>query len=95
MHKILGIIFLILGLIAVVGSVIYFIALTTIGQVITTAATDPAIAQQAGVDAQGLSEVLGLLSTFLTLGWIWGVSILVSGLAAFWFGLRIMRSKSK
>ena len=95
MHKILGIIFVILGAIAVVGAVVYFLALTALGQVIGTASADPTIAQQAGVDAQGLSDVIGLLSTLMALGWIWGIAVLVSGIASFWFGLRILRSKSK
>ncbi len=95
MHKILGIIFVILGAIAVVGAIIYFVALGALGQVVGTAATDPNIAQQAGVDAQGLADVVGLLSTLLALAWVWGIAVLVSGIASFWFGLRILRRKSK
>ena len=95
MHKILGIIFAILGVVAVVGAIVYFLALVTLGQVIGTASADPTIAQQAGVDAQGLADVLGLLSTLIILAWLWGIAVLISGIASFWFGLRILRRKAK
>ena len=95
MHKVLGIIFIILGAIAVIGAIAYFVALTALGQVIGMAAIDPSIAQQAGVDAQGFSDVISLLSTLLTLAWLWGIAVLVSGVASVWFGLRIIRKKSK
>ncbi|MBI4162898.1 MAG: hypothetical protein HY513_04390 [Candidatus Aenigmarchaeota archaeon] len=95
MNKILGIIFIVLGIIAVAGSIVYFVSLSVLGQVISAAGTDPAIAQQAGVDAQSFSDVLGTLSALLALAWLWGIAVLASGLGSLWFGIRILRRKSK
>ena len=95
MNKIIGIIFVILGIIALIGSVLLFFFLSMAGQAVSSITTDIATATSLGVDPAGLGEFSSTLGMFLSIGWLWGISVLVSSIAAIWFGLRILRTKSK
>ena len=88
-------IFIILGIVALAGSVLLFFLLSIAGEAVSNVTTDLTTATALGLNADSLNELSGALGTFLTIGWLWGISVLVSALASIWFGLRILRTKSK
>ncbi|HLD85611.1 MAG TPA: hypothetical protein VI968_03580 [archaeon] len=95
MNKILGVIFVILGIIALIGSVLLFFVLSMAGQAVSSITTDVATATSLGVDPASLGEFSSTLGMFLSIGWLWGLSVLISSIASIWFGLRILRTKSR
>lgn len=77
--KALGIVFLIIGIVAVIGSLIFMFALATIS---AAAASLPPVE---GVDT---STFLSSIQTVINAGWAWGIATLLSGLVSIRAGWR-------
>ncbi|MBI2580073.1 MAG: hypothetical protein HYW27_04195 [Candidatus Aenigmarchaeota archaeon] len=95
-RKVLGIIFIVFGIIALVGSAAFAFVLVVVGQSIDAIRTaDPEILAQAGTDAASLQQFYQQASQVMLIGWLWAVSIIISSVASIYSGVRKLKDKKK
>lgn len=71
--KALGVVFIIIGIVAVIGAVLFMVALITVGAALAT------LQPPEGAD---ISSFTSQLQTLLTLGWAWSIASFLAGLIA-------------
>ncbi len=91
--KPIGIVYIIVGAIAVLGAMAAgFIALT-LGQALGIINNADPSQLPPGTDAAALQQSAASLSLMLTLGWIWIVTVVISGAVSIYYGLKLLKSK--
>lgn len=91
--KPIGIVYIIVGALAVLGALAAgFIALT-LGQALSVINGADTSQLPPGTDAAALQQSAASLGFLLTLGWIWIVTVVISGAVSVYYGLKLLRSK--
>ena len=91
--KPIGIAYIIVGAIAVIGAAAAgFIALT-LGQALGVINSADVSQLPPGTDAAALQQSAASLNFVLTLSWVWIVTVVISGIVSMYYGLRLLRSK--
>lgn len=89
--KKIGILYVIIGVIAVIGAVLAALVVFSLGEalgVINSGGLE-------GTDAAQLQSYAGTLSTLIAAGWVWVISVFLSGLISIYFGVLNLRSRTK
>jgi hypothetical protein len=92
--KILGIILVIIGLIALIGAgVLIYVAMefsTAIGML---SSADPAVISQFGANAEQLATVVGTMQTILIFSFVWCIRVVITALYSIYSGINMVRGK--
>ena len=91
--KSMGIVYIIAGIVAILGALIMVYFLITFSQAIgmINSATPSDI--PAGTDIESLKGAMDLVGTVILLGWEWTVAIILSGVFSVMTGVKVLKSK--
>jgi hypothetical protein len=93
-RKLVGIILVIIGLIALVGAGIFIYVIlefnTAIGMLSTA---DPAIISQFGVGAEQIGTIVSTIQTILAIGSIWLIIVIVTALYTIYSGINLIKKR--
>lgn len=90
--KINAIVYVILGIIAVIGAAFCAYLLFMLGDAINLISSADA-ASLPGTDIAGLQENVRMLGTIITVGWIWVISVLACGALTIKSGVDALKRK--
>ena len=91
--KPIGIVYVIVGVIAVIGAIVAGFIAFTLGQALNIIGSADASQLPPGTDAATLQQSAASLDTMLALGWVWIATVIISGLVSAYYGLRLLKSK--
>ena len=95
-RKVLGVVFLVFGIIALIGSAVFMFVLSVVGTGIGSIRdADPEFLAQAGTDAASVQTFYEQASQVMIVAWVWAVSSLIASLASVYSGILKLRQKSK
>lgn len=91
-----GIVFVVFGIIALVGSIVFMFVLLVVGQGLDAIRNaDPEFISQTGADPASLQSFYQQTGQVMTVGWAWAVSVVISSLASVYSGVRKLRPGKK
>ena len=92
--KISGVVYIVVGVIAVIGAIIAAYVLFNVGQMLSTINNSNPSEIPAGTDLTALKASIAPLNFWLMPGWIFTISFLLSGIISARTGVGILRKKS-
>ena len=91
-----GIVFVVFGIIALIGSVIFMFVLLVVGQGLDAIRNaDPEFISQTGADPASLQSFYQQTGQIMSIGWVWAVSVVVSSLASVYSCVKRLRPGKK
>ncbi len=94
--RLIGAAFVIFGIIAVIGSVIFMFTLVVLGSGISAiASADPEFLAQAGTDAATAQAFSSQMGFYISIAWLLSLSFLISSLVSVHSGVRKLREKAR
>lgn len=89
--KKIGIVYIIVGVIAIIGAVIAAYVVFSLSEALSI--INSASELPPGPDVAQLQSYASTLNTLILAGWVWIISVLLSGLVSVYFGVLNLRSK--
>ncbi len=93
--KPIGIVYIIIGVVAILGALVAAFVVFTLSDALSLLNTATPADLPPGTDITALQESTRSLSTLITLGWVWIISVLLAGIISIYFGVLNLRSKKK
>jgi hypothetical protein len=91
MRKELGIVFIIFGIIGLLGSLVAGYINLSVGEALSLISTDTGV--PAGTDPATLQQQAQYVSTVLMVAWVWIISVIIASLGSVYFGVTTLRTK--
>ena len=92
--KINGIVYIVVGIIAVIGAVAAGYLLMTLGQALSVINSANPSEIPPGTDLAALQASAQSLGTMIMLGWVWVICVLLSGIFSVRLGVNTLRKKA-
>ena len=91
--KSMGIVYIIAGIVAILGALIMSYILIMVSQAIGFVSSATPADIPTGTDMASFKDAMGLVGTAILLGWFWIVSIVLSGVFSVMAGVKALKSK--
>jgi len=91
--KSMGIVYIIAGTVAILGALIMAYVLITVSQAIGLVSSATPADIPAGTDIASFKDAMGLVGTATLLGWVWIVSVILSGIFSVLSGVKMLKNK--
>ena len=91
--KSMGIVYIIAGIVAILGALIMSYILIMVSQAIGLVNSATPADIPAGTDIASFKDAMGLVGTAILLGWVWIISVVLSGIFSVLSGVRALKSK--
>ena len=91
--KPIGILYIAVGIIAIVGAIFTGYIALIVGQALGVIQGADASQLPLGADLATLQQQTASLGTLLMVGWIWIITVIVSGAVSVRHGLKVLKSK--
>ncbi len=88
-----GILYIIIGVIALLGALVAGYVNFTIGEALGLIQTTDASAVPAGLDIATMQESARTLSTVLAITWVWIIAVIISSVISIRTGLKMLKGK--
>ncbi|MFA4820447.1 MAG: hypothetical protein WC613_05845 [Candidatus Aenigmatarchaeota archaeon] len=89
----MGIVYIIAGTVAILGALIMAYVLITVSQAIGLVSSATPADIPAGTDIASFKDAMGLVGTATLLGWVWIVSVILSGIFSVLSGVKMLKNK--
>lgn len=91
--KPIGILYMAVGIIAVIGAIAAGYFFLILGQALGAIQSADTSQLPAGTDIATLQQTTASLGTLLMVGWVWIATIIISGAVSIQYGLKVLKSK--
>lgn len=94
MKKLFGAIVVVLGLIALLGSALFFFIIAQFGSSMgALSSVDATTAAQYGLEVSQVQEVANQINMIITMSYVWILAVIVTSLYTIWSGINEIRKK--
>lgn len=94
MKKLFGAIVVVLGLIALLGSALFFFIIAQFGSSMSAlSSVDTTTAAQYGLEVGQVQEVANQINMIITISYVWILAVIITSLYAIWSGINEIRKK--